>query len=77
MFGTSAIHTGSKKHVDSIFVHVQILKYPLHKLGIAEYCILDYSCKLMHRITLMYHIVKKVSYKVTELVFDEKHHMYS
>ena len=40
-FETLGIHTGSEKHVDSIFVHVQILKYLQHKLSTAaETCII-------------------------------------
>ena len=48
IFETLAIHTGSKKHVDSIFVHVQILNYLQHKLGIAENCIITHASSLYH-----------------------------
>ena len=47
-FETVAIHTGSKKHVDSIHVHVQIQKYLQHKLGIAENCIITHASSLYH-----------------------------
>ena len=48
IFETLAIHSGSKKHVDSIYVHVQIQKYLQYKLGIAENCIITHASSLHH-----------------------------
>ena len=61
-FENLATHTGSKKHVNSIYVKVQILKYIQHKLGIAENCIMFAQA---HCIILMYHIARNVTYKLS------------
>ena len=68
IFETLAIYTGSKKHVDSIYVYVKILKYLQHKLGTAENCIITHASSLCH-INVSYCTESKLQ---IDLVFDEK-----
>ena len=62
IFETLVIHSGSRKRVDSIYV--QILKYLQHKLSTAENYMITHAS--------LYHIIRKVSYKLSYSVCDEK-----